>query len=728
MRSNPSTHSEDIDVSSLWSVLKRAGLKILAASLLVGAATFGVLSLLPQRYSSEAQLLVGGQGVNDPFRDPKVGGTATPESVTVKVDREAVASQVIALRSRDLGVKLAKELDLRSKPEFNAALPPSDLPGRLLRMVGVGAPRAGETEEDRVLSAYYRALQVYQGKDTRVITIEFTSQSPTLSAQAANRLSELYQDWLRSQGVSNTAGASEWLRPQIEKLAKEVADADAEVERFRSDANLFRGGSQNTGLNEQQLSELTAELSRVSATRSEMEARAKSARELLRKGSVEAIPDVQRSPVIQGLVAQRVRAEREKAEAETSLLSGHPRMKQLNANVTDLRRQVNREAASIVEGLEKEARVLALREDSVRGSIDELKQRVGATAGDVARLAALESTAKAKRRELETLQASFEATRTRGDARAVPLEAQVISKARASSVPVFPKKGPLSLLAASAAFILGLVLVITRELLAGSRRGAHVPRRRHDDIATDAAWQTESEPVARVQRAKPAVIDGDADRFVKLTSASEVARRIASGARGASGHRSLLVAEQAGGDSWSTATAIASALSASGRQVVVIDWSRDGAGIAGQDGIAPTPGMSDLLEGRASFEDVIVPLSSSPAHVIACGTRPDSSELDAERINLVLDALDEAYDHVVVVARLEPARDLFQSILGRFDAGILCTDGRRRSVLSTVAAGTFLGFEVADIDIIQLEQAAAAAPVRKMQLARGAAASQPLRV
>ena len=149
---------------------------------------------------------------------------------------------------------------------------------------------------------------------------------------------------------------------------------------------------------------------------------------------------MQKSPVIQGLIAQRVRAEREKAEAETSLLSGHPRMKQLNANVTDLRRQVNKEAMIIVEGLEKEAKALAFREELAVKSLDELKAAAGSKSGDIAVLAALEGQAKAKRKELDGLQASFEATRSRGDAKSVPLEAQIIQNARPSSVPSSPKK------------------------------------------------------------------------------------------------------------------------------------------------------------------------------------------------------------------------------------------------------------------------------------------------
>ena len=64
------------------------------------------------RYTSEAQIRIGGQNISDPFRDPKVGSPQTSESAAIKVDKEAIASQVVALRSRDLADKLANELKL----------------------------------------------------------------------------------------------------------------------------------------------------------------------------------------------------------------------------------------------------------------------------------------------------------------------------------------------------------------------------------------------------------------------------------------------------------------------------------------------------------------------------------------------------------------------------------------------------------------------------------------
>ena len=80
---------------------------------------------------------------------------------------------------------------------------------------------------------------------------------------------------------------------------------------------------------------------------------------------------------------------------------------------------------------------------------------------------------------------------------------------------------------------------------------------------------------------------------------------------------------------------------------------------------------------------------------------PDHRGLDEEGLNLILDALDEAYDQIVVIGRFAPAQNLFEIVQGRFDAGIAVYDNSGVSEPKPEPANTFLGFEVTDIDIIR---------------------------
>jgi uncharacterized protein involved in exopolysaccharide biosynthesis len=717
----PDPHG-DIDISALPSVLKRSSGKLALAALAVGALTYGALLLVPSRYTSEAQIRIGAPPPSEGGR-----GAVGTEAVALSIDKEAIASRVQELRSPDLARTLAAELSLASRPEFNDALEAGGLGSRLLRRLGLAGPRPGETEEERILAAYYKALQVYQVKDTRVISLGFTARDGELAALAANRLAELYQSWLRQRGATETTDANAWLLPEIEKRTRELAEAEGAAERFRSTANLFRSGNQPSGLAEQQLTELASELTKVRAQRSEAEARARAARELIGSGVPDAIPEVQRSPVIQGLIAQRVRVERDLAEAATQLLPAHPRMKQLTANVTDVRRQIQREAQAVVGGLEREVKALALREELQRRTLDEAKAGLGDKAADRVRLAQLEDDAMAKRRELDELRRRHEASRSRGTSLALPVDVQVIATARPSSRPSWPNRIQIALLAAAATFVLGLVAVLFRELLAAGSRAVLRSAPRPED-APPAAMPaqpvadpaTASRPAAPLPRPVPVAAatapiaaggpGSETDQSPScLGSIVAVADRLLRSAGGRNGYRTLVVGAGDVPDERGRAAELATALATSGRQVVLVDWSLDGEGIAGRLGAASSPGFTDLLHGAAAFEEVIRATPDGAFHIVPCGSACAGGieALDPNRMNLLLDALDEAYADVVITGTHAAARDFFWAIEGRVDAGVVIhppgtAPGTAPDLGGDSAARRLLGFDVTDIDVVHL--------------------------
>ena len=372
----------------------------------------------------------------------------------------------------------------------------------VLRLVGIGGPKSGESERDRVLSAFRSRLQVYSAKESRFIGVRVTSIDPQLAADIANGLAENYRASIAEQGVVEVDDQQDVLRGKIDKLTPEVAAAETEVDRYRGEIDGFRGGAQNTGLNEQQMSELTGELTKAKAARGEADARAKSAREMMKLGSADALPDVQKSPLIQNLVQQRVRIERQISEQSATLLPGHPRMRQLNADLAGLKLQLKGEVAKIVDSLDKEARVAQGREDSIEKSLADIKARVVTNAPEEAKLRQLEANAKAKRTELDNLQARLESNRKKLDTRAQPVEAQIISKAQPDSVPIFPKKVQLSALMAFAALMFGTAWTVAKTLFHSARGGGTVAARSRPDpssLRAEPVLTAQPQPIAQSQ-------------------------------------------------------------------------------------------------------------------------------------------------------------------------------------------------------------------------------------
>jgi hypothetical protein len=464
-------------------------------------------------------------------------------------------------------------------------------------------------------------------------------------------------------------------------------------------------------------------------------------------GSAETLADVQKSPLIQNLVQSRVRVERQISELSATLLPGHPRMRQLAADLKGLKTQIAAEVSKIVEGIGKEAKVAALREAAIQRSVDETKSHIVNAGPEEAKLRSLEADARSKRAELDRLRAQYEANRVRADdSRAIPVEAQIVSSARPSTVPVFPKKGATAMLVAVATVLIGLALVVTRGLLSGSRvpraprRGNPVRARPFPALPDppyrgppgpssppgpqESRWapSASARAVAAPAASRPATTVAEVappGAAKALASPEALAGCIEALRQGdASGTRTLLVGNADVFTLAKEAEAVCRRLAARGQAVVMIDWSLNGAGIAEPLGAASFPGFSELLDGTVRFEDVVRALRDSDVQLIASGRAlPASADpLDGDSLNFLLDALDDVYDHIVVVSRFDPARRLFEAIEGRFDCGAVFLDAKGDAPAPSGPPGSFLGFEVEGIALFTVD-ANGGAPRQRARMA-----------
>jgi polysaccharide biosynthesis transport protein len=732
---------DDIDITSLWAALKRSLLKLTAVSALAMAATYGVLSTMAPRFTSEAQLAIVSKSFNPLPDDPnKVSNSDS----TNKMDPAAINTHVKALTASDLLIRVAKGLNLAKNPEFNSAAGDLDLFTSAQRMIGMAGPRNGESDEDRVLAAVTKQLEVSSAKESRSINVRFTSADPALAATFANNLSNAYRSSLVTDTIVETQDATDALTPKVEQLRKELIELDGEVERTRVQIGRTIGGKERTTLIDQRLSELQTELTKSDALKNEADVKWRTAKELMSTGSAASLPELQKSPLIQSLEGQRVRLERQISELSATLLPGHPRMQQLNADLGGLRRQLTSEISKFSQGLEKEARSASLRVDTINKQIGELKTNVVNTSGDDAKLRSLEATAKSKRVELERLEKKVQDNRTVVSTKTVPIEARLVTQARASVQPTFPKKLPFSLLAMVGTFLFGLAWVVTRELLLGARPGSarnpggNSPTgrgARNDEqagltprlalgYAPSAAAAGVAGSAVAVAKAAAEAKTADATQALAARSAAVLGKGAVKPDSGSSalnieatitrlvknggvqpGYRSLITGDTSIADTSDEAVDIATGLTRAGKQVVLVDWNLNGKGFAASIGAANKPGIADLLAGTVSFEDVITRIPGNETHFIACGSAlADPSAIDADRLNLVLDALDEAYDHIVVAGVYQSTQTLFEAIQGRFDAGITVCDSKRRPQITEDVPGSFLGFEVTDLDLMRLDR------------------------
>jgi uncharacterized protein involved in exopolysaccharide biosynthesis/Mrp family chromosome partitioning ATPase len=491
--------SPDIDLPTLGRALWRAKTAILGLSIGAGVLTFIVLSMMRPLYTSEARILI--QNEESVFTRPADGQGRDVQQRTL--DEQAVQSQVQVLTSRDLADEVINDLDLTTNPDFakDAGTNPVI---RLLNSLGL-AKGSAKSQEEKAAGTFVEYLSVFPLFKSSVIAVNYTSGDANLAAKIANKLADVYINWQREAKLEQTKDATAWLSAQIDVLRQRVAEAEEAAERFRSSEGLFSGTNNNT-LSAQQLSELNSQVILAKAQKSEAEARARLIKKMIAdKGDIDATPEVLKSELITRLIDQRVQVQRQLAELSATLLPSHPRIKQLASELADVRRQIRDEALKIVNGLENEAEVASAREGSLRGSLNEVKTQASGQSDAEVKLRALEREAKAQRDLLESYLARYRDASARHDMGSVPAQATIVSRAHASLLPSFPKRGTLSLLVAVATALLALTYILARELI-GAPAETREPARTAEPRVRDRRRtpQAEPEPVPAAASTVPA--------------------------------------------------------------------------------------------------------------------------------------------------------------------------------------------------------------------------------
>src|SRR4051812_29308849 len=336
---NDAARDGELDLGAVGRALVRKKWWVLGPALAVAALTFVGVNLITPKYKSEARIII--EGRENVFLRPDAERGATERDRTV--DQEAVTSQVQLALSRDVARQVVKELKLGERPEFDPALRGVSLIRYSLGFLGLAKDPLSMTPEERVLEAYYERLTVFPVDKSRVIAIEFQSADPEFAAKVANAIADNFQTAQQSARRDQTRAAGKWLSGEIDGLRQKVAEAEAKVESFRSNTNLFMG-TNGTTLSSQTLGESNRDLAVARSQKADLESKAKFIRDMLKQGVAVESSDMVNSEMIRRLNEQRVALRAQLAEQSSTLLDNHPRIKELKAQIADFDKQIRDEA------------------------------------------------------------------------------------------------------------------------------------------------------------------------------------------------------------------------------------------------------------------------------------------------------------------------------------------------------------------------------------------------
>lgn len=617
----------------IWLLLRR---HIVLVATIVCTCVAVVLALqlrLPDLYEATSTVQVE---LND--------ATGTNQADAAR-NQQRVANEARIYRSQALAERVVKDLQLQRNPKFNG----------------------GETISNQQATTLLLArTTVVSANDSDFIDIVVRSTSPELATKIANQFIDSLQKLRSSRRQAWRDNLSRALAVERTRLAGQVEEAERAVANFRREHNMPIGAG--SAEDYQQMNRIAVEAASAAAMNSATAARSASVDSASRMRTVAGAS----SPVMEQLQRQYDDLTRERSQLSVALGVNHPDMQRVEAQLGQVRGDLDRERSAVVAAQQARINADAGREQTLAAGE---ASAAAARAGQLqARLSSLSTSAfqnNANNVDLASLDRRAEVARqaylttaqraqtVRSELETTGVNSSVVSAATVPLVPIAPSPKKMALAAFVGSLLLALLLVFCIEMfdnrlrsgdqlsrLFGLRTLAMLPL-----LPREIAMTTEDNPVLTEPQSLFAEV------------ARNLAGEIAGIAQGAHGQSVLVTSPLPGDGKSSVALTLAAAAGSMGRRAVVVDLDlrRPGPSILRSiQGGVETPDLIAFLTGTAELHRLLPHngLDETPPpegwRPVVLSTReavPNPAALvQGWQVNRLLERLREHFDLVIINA------------------------------------------------------------------------------
>jgi uncharacterized protein involved in exopolysaccharide biosynthesis/Mrp family chromosome partitioning ATPase len=411
----------------LWRAVLRRWWIVAGVVLLATGSAFGLLKLLPPRYTATAEILI--ERDETEFANLHNGVDFNAHVI----DPAEMETHLRVLRSNRIAQQVIGELGLEPEPvqepaAWRVALDRvKALAGRLAAQAGVPLPAAAPpppplSDEERMLREFQDRLLIYRDPLAHVITVGYAAKEPETAARVANGVASAFLDEMVSAQRETLVQTADYLGERVAALGEELEQAERTAKNRRNESDLYQ--IQGASAAELRYSELMRELSAAEAQLALARARA---------GGGGGLSPETATPVITELRKQEGEVARRVADAATRFGEKHPVMINSRAELADIRARIREEQGRIGQQVRTELQVAQTRVQGLRNQLAGLERQLTRSTGAQVQIKELETRADATRKMYQDLLERYQrATEQQHILRA---SARVISAARPPAQP-----------------------------------------------------------------------------------------------------------------------------------------------------------------------------------------------------------------------------------------------------------------------------------------------------
>jgi succinoglycan biosynthesis transport protein ExoP len=633
--------NETLDLAQYWQTISRYMWRILSLAIFITIlVTLIVLSIVPQ-YNAKATLLI---------ESDQAKVTSIEEVYGLDSSRkEYFQTQYEILKSRQVAEKVVAKLNLTQYSSFNLEM--SGQSGGLFsgamdntksylqsvfpflpqkEIVTLTSDMIALQEQRYAVEQVMEALNIEPLINTQVVRISFENEDPSLAADIANTVGDVYIENYLEAKLDMTAKATTWLNESLQGLRTKLDIAEQKLSDFYEREQLVNIDGV-VGLAAEKLQRLSGQLleAQNSLERNQAIFNQISAQEV----SIEELsnlPEVLNHPSMLSVKNAELNAQSKVSELSNVYGPKHPKMISAIAELDSVSLNRNNQIRALISGITNEY-------NSARNKAIALDKEVEIAKVEFRKLSTLENQAKALQREVDINQQLYNSffTRLKETNELGGFEsanARILDAAQVPTIPSKPKKG----LIIAAAFIVslgfGIFLSLALEALnSGIRSVEDVERKLGQRMLGIIPWQPH-------KKSKTLPVRHFFDTKHHMFSESV---------------RTLRTSLQLLNIDKPSKTILITLAYAIGQlnKVLLIDTDLRRPTLAKQFGFPGfQPGVANLVAGTHSLAECIVTDDYSNVDLICAGTIPPNPQeiLASNKFKQLINELKDKYDHIIL--------------------------------------------------------------------------------
>lgn len=555
------------------------------------------------------------------------------------------------------------------------------------------APQAASLNYDALgtdpglVGRYLNMLRIRPVRSTNLVEMEFTTPDPVLSARLANVHAQAYLRYGRDMRTDANREALVFLQDKLLELKNRVETSEVALNAYRREKGIITLDEKGN-LVVDRLVDLNKRLTEAEAQRIALESEVR----LIKKGKYDAVPRVRESGAIAALKSELGGLEAEYVNLAGEFKAGYPPLDTLRLKVEEVRKRLRREVDTEVDAIRSGYEAARTNEDELRRRMERQKKAALDLKDAAVQYAILAREVDTNRQlygsVLERMKEMSVAAQVRAS------NVSIVETALVPNVPAYPNKKRLLL----AGLLLGLVGGVgcaffldhvdttlktpdeAERYLGLSNLGvvpdfARLTKRANGYVpegtdTTALAWRNGGSRDLVLAHHPRSVV---AEAYRNLRTAILLSRA------GAPPRTVLFTSASVGEGKTATAINTSVIFAQMGYRVVVIDADLRRPRGHQVLGLQNERGLSELLTGHRSREEVVVPTSQENLFFIGSGTEPPnpSELLGSRKMKQFLDELQEEFDCIIIDSPpIMPVSDpiLLSTIV---DGVILVVDGQR---------------------------------------------------